>query len=41
VPSQTVIAKMSTWPAAWSDELYGQTVAGALAIAAALAPRGD
>jgi len=37
VPSQTVIAKMSTWPVAWSDELYGQTVAGVLAIAAALA----
>ena len=37
VPSETVIAKMSTWPVAWSDELYGQTVAGVLAIAAALA----
>jgi len=35
-PSQTVVAKLSTWPVAWSDELYGQTVAGVLAIAAAL-----
>jgi CubicO group peptidase (beta-lactamase class C family) len=36
-PSQTVVAKLSTWPVAWSDELYGRTVAGALAIADALA----
>lgn len=36
-PSQTVIVKLSTWPVAWSEELYGQTVAGALAIAGALA----
>ncbi|HUZ56662.1 MAG TPA: serine hydrolase [Streptosporangiaceae bacterium] len=36
-PSQTVVVKMSTWPVAWSEELYGQTVAGALAIVAALA----
>jgi CubicO group peptidase (beta-lactamase class C family) len=35
-PSQTVVAKLSTWPVAWSDELYGQTVAGVLALAAAL-----
>jgi CubicO group peptidase (beta-lactamase class C family) len=35
-PSQTVVAKLSTWPVAWSEELYGQTVAGVLAIAAAL-----
>jgi CubicO group peptidase (beta-lactamase class C family) len=37
VPSQTVVAKLSTWPVAWSEELYGQTVAGVLAIADALA----
>jgi CubicO group peptidase (beta-lactamase class C family) len=36
-PSETVIAKMSTWPVAWSEEVYGQTVAGVLAIAEALA----
>jgi CubicO group peptidase (beta-lactamase class C family) len=37
VPSETVIAKFSTWPVAWSDELYGQTEAGILSIAEALA----
>jgi CubicO group peptidase (beta-lactamase class C family) len=37
VPSETVVAKLSTWPVAWSDEFYGQTVAGVLAIAEALA----
>ncbi len=36
VPSQTVVAKLSTWPVAWSEELYGRTVAGVLAIADAL-----
>jgi hypothetical protein len=35
-PSETVVAKLSTWPVAWSEDLYGQTVAGVLAIAAAL-----
>jgi CubicO group peptidase (beta-lactamase class C family) len=38
-PSQTVVAKLSTWPVAWSEELYGQTVAAVLAIAEALADR--
>jgi hypothetical protein len=28
--------KVSTWPVAWSDDLNGQTVAAALAIAGAL-----
>jgi CubicO group peptidase (beta-lactamase class C family) len=37
-PSQTVVAKLSTWPVAWSEELYGRTLAGVLAIADALAP---
>ena len=37
VPSQTVVAKLSTWPVAWGEELYGRTVAGVLAIADALA----
>jgi CubicO group peptidase (beta-lactamase class C family) len=36
VLSETVIAKLSTWPVAWSEELYGQTVAGVLSIAKAL-----
>jgi len=36
-PSDTVIAKLSTWPVAWSEELYGQSVAAALAIARSLA----
>jgi hypothetical protein len=36
-PSETVIAKLSTWPVAWSEELYGQTIAAALAIAGSLA----
>lgn len=40
VPSQTVVAKLSTWPVAWSEELYGRTVAGVLAIADALAEGG-
>jgi CubicO group peptidase (beta-lactamase class C family) len=35
-PSQTVVVKVSTWPVAWSDDLNGQTVAAALAIAGAL-----
>ena len=38
-PSETVVAKLSTWPVAWSDELYGQTVAAVVAIAGALADR--
>jgi CubicO group peptidase (beta-lactamase class C family) len=36
VPSQTVVVKLSTWPAAWIDDLGEQTVAAALAIAGAL-----
>jgi CubicO group peptidase (beta-lactamase class C family) len=36
-PSQTVVAKLSTWPVAWSDELYGQTIACVQAITGALA----
>jgi len=40
VPSQTVVAKLSTWPVAWSEDYYHQTVAGVEAIAGALA-RGD
>jgi CubicO group peptidase (beta-lactamase class C family) len=35
--SETVIVKLSTWPVAWSESLYGQTVAGVLAIVGALA----
>jgi CubicO group peptidase (beta-lactamase class C family) len=38
-PSDTVVAKLSTWPVAWSEELYGQTIAAALAIAGSLAGR--
>ena len=37
VPSQTVVAKLSTWPVAWDEEFYGQTVACVEAIAEALA----
>ena len=37
VPSQTVVAKLSTWPVAWDEDLYGQTVACVKAIAEALA----
>jgi CubicO group peptidase (beta-lactamase class C family) len=33
VPSQTVVAKLSTWPVAWTEELAGQAAAAALAIA--------
>ena len=36
-PSRTVVAKLSTWPEAWSEQLYGVTVSAALAIAQALA----
>ena len=36
VPSQTVVAKLSTWPVAWAEDLAGQAAAAALAIAAAL-----
>ena len=36
-PSQTVVVKLSTWPVAWSEDLYGRTVATVLAIAGALA----
>jgi CubicO group peptidase (beta-lactamase class C family) len=36
-PSQTVIAKLSTWPVAWSDELHGQTIACVQVLTAALA----
>jgi CubicO group peptidase (beta-lactamase class C family) len=37
VPSQTVVAKLSTWPVAWDEDLYGQTVACVQAVAEALA----
>ncbi len=37
VPSRTVVVKLSTWPVAVSEELLGQTVACAEAIAGALA----
>jgi len=30
VPSQTVVAKLSTWPVAWDEDLYGQTLRVAL-----------
>jgi len=36
VPSQTVVAKLSTWPVPLSPDLLGQTVACVLAIADAL-----
>jgi CubicO group peptidase (beta-lactamase class C family) len=36
-PSQTVVAKLSTWPVAWSEEFYGQTIACVQAITDALA----
>jgi hypothetical protein len=36
VPSQTVVAKFSTWPIAWSPSLRRVTVQGVLAIAHAL-----
>ncbi len=36
VPSQTVVAKLSTWPVAQSSRLLGQTVACVTTIAAAL-----
>ncbi len=35
-PSQTVVAKLSTWPDAWDEACYGQTVACVEAIAEAL-----
>jgi CubicO group peptidase (beta-lactamase class C family) len=35
-PSQTVVAKLSTWPDAWDEASYGQTVACVQAIAEAL-----
>jgi CubicO group peptidase (beta-lactamase class C family) len=35
-PSETVVAKLSTWPVAWDEALHRQTVAGVLAIADAL-----
>ena len=37
VPSQTVVAKLSTWPVAWDEDFYAQTVACVQAIAEALA----
>lgn len=37
VPSDTVVVKLSTWPTALDREFLGQTVAGVLAIARALA----
>ena len=36
-PSQTVVAKLSTWPVAWGEDFYGQTIACVQAIAEALA----
>ena len=36
-PSQTVVVKLSTWPVAWSEDFYSQSVAAVLAIADALA----
>ncbi|MGI9009191.1 MAG: serine hydrolase domain-containing protein [Streptosporangiaceae bacterium] len=36
VPSQTVVAKLSTWPVAWDQDLAGPAAAAALAIAGAL-----
>ncbi len=36
-PSQTVVAKLSTWPVAWGEDLYGQTIACVQAITEALA----
>ncbi len=36
VPSQTIVAKLSTWPVAWAEDLAGQAAAAALAISAAL-----
>jgi CubicO group peptidase (beta-lactamase class C family) len=36
-PSQTVVAKLSTWPVAWGEDLYGQTIACVQSIAEALA----
>ena len=36
VPSQTVVAKLSTWPVALSPTLAGQTVAAVHAIASTL-----
>jgi CubicO group peptidase (beta-lactamase class C family) len=36
VPAQTVVAKLSTWPAAWRDDWFSLTVSGVSAIAGAL-----
>jgi hypothetical protein len=36
VPSQTVVVKLSTWPAAWRDGWLTLTVRGVTAVAAAL-----
>jgi CubicO group peptidase (beta-lactamase class C family) len=36
VPSQTVVAKLSTWPAAWREDWLALTVNGVIAITAAL-----
>jgi CubicO group peptidase (beta-lactamase class C family) len=36
-PTQTVVAKLSTWPAAWSEPLHQLTLAAVLAITGALA----
>ena len=36
VPAQTVVAKLSTWPAAWRDDWLSLTVSGVSAIAGAL-----
>jgi CubicO group peptidase (beta-lactamase class C family) len=35
-PSRTVIAKLSTWPVAWSESMYGLTIDAVLAIARTL-----
>jgi hypothetical protein len=36
VPSQTVVVKLSTWPAAWREDWLKLTVCGVTAVAAAL-----
>ena len=36
VPSQTVVVKLSTWPAAWREDWQKLTVCGVTAVAAAL-----
>jgi CubicO group peptidase (beta-lactamase class C family) len=40
-PARAVVAKVSTWPEAWSSELHGSQLAGCLAICEALADHGS